>query len=478
MNLLRRSHLGLAAACLLAPLAHANSFERAAQHIDVDGSFFAFVEFDGDGQEIGLKLNQIYESVLAANPNITPIPIDFPSLFDTLGFGSVHSMAMSSKELADGQVRNASVTLLDGEPAGLMNLYGLDPIEFRAAQIAPADTTTALSGQIRVTALRDTIHALATQLLGPMGDGLVQQNLGNPLFGTDLTGNEIIEALSGQADLVMAQKLRPDGQPDIRFWASIAGAGALLPRLQSLSESLPITFADTPAGLTADLSALLGENAPFPLYVRAPSKGDSLEIYNQDGWVNATGGLTADPKFQRATAHLPKEAAMFSYSAGFDPEEVYKLLAQEASIAPYLPVIRQAVDLLLSDLIAPAAGAMYRDGDAIVSEQYADYSFKELLAVVPVGVGAAVAVPAIQQAMQKKVDVAVTNNLRQIADAGKSYLLYESVEEVTFAQLVNADYLDYLPSIKGESYEDIVITTETTEISVELPDGRVISYAF
>src|SRR5690606_23304425 len=123
---------------------------------------------------------------------------------EVLGFGSIRSFGASSTEVEDGLQRNRSVALLEGEPRGLFALYGLEPIPFRAAELAPADATSAVSGQIEFAALRDTIIAMMTEVMGPMGEGMVLQALQQPVPGTDLTGNEIVEALSTKLDFIMS----------------------------------------------------------------------------------------------------------------------------------------------------------------------------------------------------------------------------------------------------------------------------------
>ena len=103
---------------------HAGSFDEASKYLDTDGSLVGYIDFEGDGQEIGTQLNAIYTEAIANVPGMMPIPIDFPTLFQNLGFGSIRSMGLSSKELEDGIHANRSVVLLNGDPSGLMALYG------------------------------------------------------------------------------------------------------------------------------------------------------------------------------------------------------------------------------------------------------------------------------------------------------------------------------------------------------------------
>jgi type IV pilus assembly protein PilA len=102
---------------------------------------------------------------------------------------------------------------------------------------------------------------------------------------------------------------------------------------------------------------------------------------------------------------------------------------------------------------------------------------------MPVAVGgglmAAMAIPAFQKVRQTSQEQTARNNLRQIASAADQYFLEEGVAEVTYEQLVGPDaYIRSIEPVAGEVYEGMVITTEMDEISVTLPDGRVISIPF
>lgn len=472
----------LATACALPLLAHANAFERAAPHLDLDGDFITVVDFDGDGAELGQDLNLIYEHLLAARPDLPPIPIDFPLVFETMGFGSINTIGMSSKAFDDGLIRNRSIMVLDGEPAGLIKLYGTDPLSFRAAELAPADATGVISGAFKLTAVRDTIHTLLTQSMGTMGDDLAQSGLGRLVPGTDVAVDELIIKLSAPFDLVFKQVMLPGGQQEIEFFISVESAGNLLPRLRPMGNSMPITFSETSVGLIGDFSELLGD-APFGLYLVAPAENSNLLIYSSPEWaaatVHATERLTEHPAFAKLTSHLPTSAGIYSYSAGFDFKPILAMLGQNPEMEPYMPLIETVANTLLGDFFAPSANVIYRDGDVLYADQYAQFSYKQAISALPVLLSSSMAIPAFQNVRKTSQENAVRNNLRQIALAAQQKMLDEGVDEVNVADLVGPDnYILSLDSVAGESYDDIVVGVETTEISVVLPDGRTIGYVF
>lgn len=382
----------------------ADSFKETAAHLDLGGTFVGFMDFDGDGQEIGEKLNVIYQEFAAANPNVPPFPIDFPSIFESLGFGSVKSMGMSSIEVEEGLFRNMSVTMLEGEPAGLLGMYGMESIPFRAAALAPADATTVMSGRVDFTALSSTANDLAMRVMGPMGEGMVAQGLTQPVPGTDLTVGDLLVSLSNGVDLIMSQSFENPQQPDMKAWLSLTGAGSLLPRLEPLLAQQGITLADNGDGLEADLSAFT-QGMPFGLFLKAPAGTEDLILYTDAEWITTfgreSGGLMDTEKFQKVTSKLPKDAAFYAYSSGIEISQLVSLLESNPDTAAMAPAIGNAVESLFGGLIGPNASATYRKDDALITEGYAGFSYKGLLMALPAGIGAGVGAGiAAQQASQ------------------------------------------------------------------------------
>lgn len=369
------------------------SFQEVAEHLDLDGDFVGFMDFDGDGQLIGEKLNVMYQDFAQVVPDMPPFPLDFPSMFETLGFGSVRSMGMSSTKVEDGLFRNRSVTLLEGDPAGLFKVYGLEPIPFRAAELAPADATTVFSGQLKFEEIVETAKALASQVMGPMGEGMVAQGLTQPIPGTDITAQEAVAALSGGMDFVLSQSIENPEVPEIKMWASLKGAGVLLPRIEPMLAQMQIQFVDTDSGRFADLSMLM-KGAPMGLFVEVPAGTDDLVIYTDQDWVQTFGadsaGLTGTAAYQNVAGRLPQDAAFYAFSTGFDVQQLDGMLSQNPETAAMAPAIVRAIDSLFGGFIAPSASATYREGDALITEGYAGFSYKGILMALPAGIGAGI----------------------------------------------------------------------------------------
>jgi type IV pilus assembly protein PilA len=472
-----------AAALLATNITHSANFHEASTHLDLDGSLVGFIDFEGDGQAIGTSLNTIYQDILANTPEMMPIPMDFNQLFTNLGFGSVRSFAMSSKEIEPDLHRNRSVLLLNDEMTGLFSMYGQALQPFRAAELAPADATGAMTMTVEFTPIRDTVISILQQSMGDMGVAMAQQQLATPVPGTDITADEVIEALSGNWDGFWHQAYKEAFQQDIKFWVRIEGAGSLLPRVMPLLKDMPVVIDETDAATVIDLSPMLGEDSPIDIFIKVPEGSSDLIIYSNKNWTPSSAGprLSEDPKFTALAKRLPKEGLAYTYSVGADMSPLWALLEAEPEAAKYQVAIQAAMELLISDYLAPTVSVTTLKDNAMITEQYAGYSTKQVIMVLPAaiggGIGAAMAIPAFQKVRTTSQEKAVTNNLRQIASAADQYFLEEGVTEVSIDKLIGT-YIYSLTPVAGESYENMTITADMTEISVVLGDGRVISVDF
>ncbi|MGB0744176.1 MAG: hypothetical protein ACPGSB_06590 [Opitutales bacterium] len=478
-------------ACLLAGciISKGATFQDAAKHLDTDGALLGYINFEGDGAEIGTQLNAIYTDALATIPDMMPIPIDFPTLFDTLGFGTIEAMGISSKEVESGVYANRSVMLINGDLTGLFALYGnrsSPTTSFKAAEMAPADASGAISGQIHLTAIRDTARALMTQVMGPMGQGMVEQQLQFMVPGTDITVGEIVVALSGNWDFFWLESYDDSFMPNYKLWLEKDGAAALIERLKPLAEdeSLGIKIQETDKGLLANMSA-----AGFPegmgLFIETDRSKNTVRIYTHTDWGPDSDGprLNTTEKYKSLAGRLPKRALLYSYSAGYDISALLAGLKAAPETAAYASLAEKAAALIIGDFLEPAISATYFDENALKMENYASYSTKQAVMIFPAAVGgglaAAMAIPAFQKVRETSQEKTVMNNLRQIASAADQYFLEEGKTEVKIEDLIGPDkYIRSLEPVAGESYEGIIIKTSDKEISVTLGSGEVISIDF
>lgn len=467
---------------------HGQGFSRMAEELDIDGEFLAYIDLEGDASLLGQHFNAIYTAYLENNPEAMPIPLDFTAIFNQIGIGGIQSIGYSSIDLGDDLYRNRSVLLLDGEPQGLLQLYGLEPRSFRAAQLAPANATMAIEASLEFGALRETVSRIAASVMGPMGVGMVEGGLQQPLTSSGLTGNALIEYLSNPLTLILRLPENIHSQTEFlpEVYAEVAHARPLLEHLVALSESQPeITVREVEGNTIVDLSRVFTDERGS-LFAKKSEDDDALILYSSAAFLAEIGtgdSLAESPEFQRVASKLPANAAGYSFQRGMPIDLYLDELRDNPATAAYLPVIEIAFDRLLGDFFAPQATAYYAIDGGIASVSYAGYSIKEALAVVPAflvgGITAAAAIPAYQNVQATSQEKAVTNNLRQFASVAQQHMLVEGVTQVSYADLVGPGrYIEKLEPVAGESYEQLVVRASDTVISVKLGDGRVVSYEF
>jgi type IV pilus assembly protein PilA len=101
-----------------------------------------------------------------------------------------------------------------------------------------------------------------------------------------------------------------------------------------------------------------------------------------------------------------------------------------------------------------------------------------ILSFVPIGMMAAMAIPAFQKVRTVSQEKAIINNLRQLDAAAAQYMLEQGVSSATYDQLVGPHtYIHTLQSVTGEDYTNVVIHAEDTVLVVRTPDGRSIEYS-
>ena len=465
--------------------ASAQSFSRVADHLDTDGDFLAFADFTGEAAALGEHLTAIYAAYLAANPEAMPLPLDFTELFGQLGFDALQSIGYSSKKLDEGLHRNRNITLFEGEPRGLLRLYDLSPRRFRAAEIAPADASLALDLSLNLTALSDTTLEIAASIMGPLGEGLVQGGLQQQLLPSGLTGDELIRLLSNPITLVARQTLESEsGAAVFELYAEVQGAAALVDHFAHLSELNPEVTVKAVGGETiVDLRSFLGEGETG-LFVKRATDSEQLIVYTSERFLSEIDNgksLANTDHFKRLAAHLPGQAAGFTYQSSTAFEDILQMIRNDPDAAPYLPAIEVAFNRLLANFLKPQATAYYAVDGGIRTDSYAHYSIKDFAAIVPLAIagGAAAAIPAYQKVKQASQEKEILNNLRMFAVTAQQYMLETGAEEVTYDDIVGPEkYIAKLESVAGESYENLVVTADDYFISIELPDGRVISYDF
>lgn len=100
-----------------------------------------------------------------------------------------------------------------------------------------------------------------------------------------------------------------------------------------------------------------------------------------------------------------------------------------------------------------------------------------MIAIIPVGLVAAMAIPAFQKVRAASQEKMVLNNLRMLDAAAQQLMLENGTDRAAYAELVGPGlYIPQLIPTAGEDYTGLVIRATDRKISVTTADGRTITH--
>ncbi|MEX0321218.1 MAG: hypothetical protein AB3N63_03610 [Puniceicoccaceae bacterium] len=85
---------------------------------------------------------------------------------------------------------------------------------------------------------------------------------------------------------------------------------------------------------------------------------------------------------------------------------------------------------------------------------------------------------AIERYQKQAIEVAIKNNLRQLAAAAQQYMLENGETSVSYQKLIEEKLIEALTPINGELYDDLLVDMDTTELQVIDATGSVHKYSF
>ena len=102
-----------------------------------------------------------------------------------------------------------------------------------------------------------------------------------------------------------------------------------------------------------------------------------------------------------------------------------------------------------------------------------------MIVVVIIGLLAAMAIPAFAKVRQQSRLKAVTNNLRQIANAAQSYMMEKSTTQAAYTDIVGTgtdNYLHAVNPVVDEVYTGIVVVNGASQVTLSSTSLGSITY--
>ena len=397
----------------LAPLAgFSGSFENAYSRLAATSPEFVFhANLEGDFAKAGDLLSEVYLGYLQMNPDVPPIPVDFQRIFNRLGLENLNSVTFVSEKSAKGGFLNQSLFLFDGRPSGVFHLMGQENRPFTILNEAPADADLFAEFNFNGPVLYEIIRGLVIDAMGPMGQGLLDMQMAQPLNEDGMTLMDLVNRLQTRVQVAVKASDSALNVPGIiailqgQAVIRLGGLGDLLAGLEPIlqqggfvqegnrySTTLPIPGLD--GGLTVVIESLA-------------DAGDLLLSFSEqsrDWFLNPLQPAITSPEVIQAIAGFPDTGLSIWYSNERIAE--LQISGMDASLqdAPETPAFLSSLKEFLMEFTGPQAGVTFLEEDAHRSMSWQPTSYKTNLAiagmVVPIGIASAIAEEAKKAAEQ------------------------------------------------------------------------------
>ncbi|MCD8481243.1 MAG: hypothetical protein LR015_00340 [Verrucomicrobia bacterium] len=313
-----RKILALAGAIASFQSLGANQFEANSSRIDLDGQFILFMDHSGDSDAIGQALNELRTTVAQIWPQAAMFPIDFKSILAAKGFDGLVASGFSSKYMGEGLNRNRSYTTVSGQPRGFMAILPTENKPFKVLDLASPSADLVYEITLDLNPLKTTAQQIAEMLMGPMGRGMVDMWLQQPLMPMGPTANQLLDILSNHFQFVLEYPAEAvatsDLQPDFllildkgeEFWRLISNFGEMI-ELQTEGEWQWYA-----------IGALL-DGEPNDVLVLRRQEGGQVYVTNNKTYMLASfirsDNLRSSAEYQRYARYLPDTGSAFFFQS-------------------------------------------------------------------------------------------------------------------------------------------------------------------
>ena len=403
------------AATVLPITSVAASFSESLEKLSVSNpEFVAYADFQGDFQAAGSFLTDAYLAYLMTSPDIPPIPVDFNRLFEHLGFSAMQSATAVSEAREGGGFVNQAIIEFSSPPSGLFVLSGDSNQPFDIVKTAPADADFIAEMNLNGVALYKILRAMVIDIMGPMGEGMIDSQMNKPVVPDGPTIAEIISRLTTRLQVAAKPEIGVGGSTNPGL-ALLQGKAAIrIANIADMLDSLgPLLqqagFSASAGGETPRYTATIPLQADGLIIHLSGIAGsnDLLVSFNEEseGWfLEGSGSIAESESFQKETAGLPTEGLSFWYATTEMAElQIQQLDAQVEGNEKMLPLIT-ALKSFLMNYTGPQAGVSFLEDNAYRVISYQPTSYKTNIAIagaiIPISFASSFAAVAQAQAAQ------------------------------------------------------------------------------
>jgi hypothetical protein len=398
---MKSSSIAIVGCCLLPLATFGSTYSDSLQRLSVeDPEFVFYTDLQNDFSSAGTFLTEAYLAYLSTSPEgVPPIPVDFNRLFTTLGFSPLTGVIATSEANPEFGFTNQMMFTFEEAPSGVFLLAGDRNQPFSIRESAPADAQLVAEMNLNGVILFQIVRKLVVDMMGPLGEGMIDAQMNQPVIENGPTLAEIINRLTTQIQVALKPSFNEESTlpPAMAFFDGhsiihISNVADLMQSFAPMLQQAGFTSMDEPGGTTWSLSVPAG---PVPISVflqTVPGSNDLIVSFNKDSrdWFLGGGpAIGSSPAFSKSIAGLPETGLSFWYStAEMSQLQIQNLDAQlpeSANIKPVLDVVKR----FLMKFTGEQSGVSFLDGNAyrVISFQPTSYKTNLALAgaVIPIG---------------------------------------------------------------------------------------------
>lgn len=406
--------LALAGSCLLPFLVTGSTYTDSLTRLAVtDPEFVFYTDLENDFATAGSFLTETYLAYLSTGPEgVPPIPVDFNRLFSRLGLSGATSVMATSEGHPEFGFTNQMMVSFEEAPSGIFLLGGETNQPFSIQEAAPVDAQLVAEMNLNGTALFQIVRGLVIDVMGPLGEGMIDAQMNQAIFENGPTLAAIVDRLNTRIQVA----LKPDAgestdlPPAMAFFDGlsiihISNVADLVQQVAPMLQQSGFTAVESPTGTTWSFAMPAG---PMPISVflqTIPGSNDLIVSLNEDSkeWFLGSGPkVSSSPAFVDAIAGLPGSGLSFWYSTEeMSRRQIENLDAQLPASLNVQPVF-DVVKAFLLKYTGQQAGVSFLDGNSYRVMSYQPTSYKTNIAlagaVVPLGIASSYAAAAEEAA--------------------------------------------------------------------------------
>ena len=363
-----------------------------------------------DFSVLGQFLTKAYLGYQSTSPEIPPIPVDYEMLFQRLGLTHLRGATFTSEREPEGGFLNKGIFLFDGAPSGAFLLTGSSNQPFTILSAAPADAAAVGEVGLEGTALLDLIRNVAIDLMGPMGQGLIDAQLSQPITADGLTALDIVNRLNTRVLLAIKPGAldETDANPAMvllkgHIAVRVLGVGDLMASLAPMLQGVGFIPAEDGSAWT-----FASPSPELPIELRLESLPGSNDLLittssaSRDWFLTSAGRIGESTALQEAISGFPQAGLSLWYDDGtlgaLQIDNALADLGEDEKLAPLM----ESLATFLKAFTGPQSGVSYLEEDAyrVISRQPTSYKTQAALSAVAIPVSLAAAFSQVDAAQE------------------------------------------------------------------------------